>query len=249
MYMAPEQVMGDDVDERTDLFSLGTLLYMLCTGRPPFGETGSPTIIQQVVERQPREIREINRDIPPWLCKIIGKLHAKMPGERYQTAKEVSDVLAGCLADLQRHGEVTSLRERELVLTPRRRWPTVLVVLLQVLLFAAGLAAYYYDLPPFGPPENDARQQTADTGMLVIQVQEPGLRLTLKRLGESPQTLADRVEAKTQTHTLAPGRYWIQVTREDRQTANPSKATMVFERFLDLAAGETKSVTIDPRAP
>src|SRR5262249_39442819 len=148
-----------------DLFSLGTLLYMLCTGRPPFGETGSPTILQQVVERQPREIREINRDVPPWLCKIIGKLHAKMPGERYQSAAEVSEVLANCLADLQGHGELARPREPSVaVARPRHPWRSAAAVLLQVLLFAGSLAAYYYDLPPFRSPsdtENDSRYQQA----------------------------------------------------------------------------------------
>ena len=50
-------------------------------------------VLKRVIEDTPRPIREINREIPEWLCDIIAKLHAKKPEERFQTAREVADVL------------------------------------------------------------------------------------------------------------------------------------------------------------
>src|SRR5260370_25573461 len=67
VYMSPEQANGESGDHRSDLFSLGTVLYVMCTGRPPFRATGTLAILKRVVEETPRPIREINPDIPDWL--------------------------------------------------------------------------------------------------------------------------------------------------------------------------------------
>jgi predicted Ser/Thr protein kinase len=101
MYMSPEQADGLHVDHRSDLFSLGTVLYAMCTGRPPFRATGTVAVLKRVVEDTPRPIREINSEIPDWLCDIIAKLHAKKPEDRFPTAKEVAELLGQHLAHLQ----------------------------------------------------------------------------------------------------------------------------------------------------
>ncbi len=101
MYMSPEQANGESVDHRSDLFSLGTVLYVMCTGRPPFRATGTLAILKRVVEETPRPIREINPDIPDWLEAIVARLHAKKPEERFQTAQEVAELLGQHLADVQ----------------------------------------------------------------------------------------------------------------------------------------------------
>jgi serine/threonine protein kinase len=100
-YMSPEQAQGDAVDPRSDLFSLGSVLYAMCTGRPPFRATGTMAVLKRVCEDTPRPIREINPDIPKWLCDIIAKLHAKKPADRFQSATEVADLLSRHLAHLQ----------------------------------------------------------------------------------------------------------------------------------------------------
>jgi serine/threonine protein kinase/formylglycine-generating enzyme required for sulfatase activity len=101
MYMSPEQAEGLPIDHRSDLFSLGTVLYAMCTGHPPFRASGTHAVLKRVIDAAPRPIREINSEIPDWLCAIIAKLHAKSPGERYQTAKEVAELLGQHLAHIQ----------------------------------------------------------------------------------------------------------------------------------------------------
>jgi WD40 repeat protein/serine/threonine protein kinase len=101
MYMSPEQARGELVDQRTDLFSLGSVLYALCTGRPPFRANGTMAVLKRVCEETPRPIRELNPDIPDWLSAIIGKLHAKEPAQRFQSAAEVAELLSQHLAHLQ----------------------------------------------------------------------------------------------------------------------------------------------------
>jgi WD40 repeat protein len=100
-YMAPEQAHGEAVDQRADLFSLGSVLYAMCTGRPPFRASGTMAVLKRVCEETPRPIRETNPDVPDWLVGIIDKLHAKDPAGRYQTAAEVAELLNQCLAHLQ----------------------------------------------------------------------------------------------------------------------------------------------------
>ena len=106
MYMAPEQAAGEHIDHRADLFSLGSVLYVMSTGRPPFRASGTLAVMKRVVEETPRPIREINPEIPDWLECIIGKLHAKKPEDRFQSAKEVAELLEQHLAHLQHPSKV-----------------------------------------------------------------------------------------------------------------------------------------------
>jgi uncharacterized protein (TIGR03067 family) len=100
-FMSPEQAAGDPVDARSDLFSLGSVLYTMCTGRPPFRAESSLGVARRITDDEPRRIREINPNIPEWLCGIIGKLMAKRPSDRFRSAAEVADLLGKCLAHVQ----------------------------------------------------------------------------------------------------------------------------------------------------
>jgi hypothetical protein len=99
LYMAPEQAKGDSLDHRADLFSLGSVLYAMCTGRPPFRAPTSFAVLKRVVEDEPRPIRDVIPEVPQALCDVIGRLHAKNPDARIQSAAEVADLLGRCLAD------------------------------------------------------------------------------------------------------------------------------------------------------
>lgn len=97
-FMSPEQARGESVDPRSDLFSLGSTMYAMCTGRPPFRAETSYGILRRIIDTEPRAIREINPEIPDWLAAMIGKLHAKDPAERLQSAEELAKQLEACLA-------------------------------------------------------------------------------------------------------------------------------------------------------
>jgi serine/threonine-protein kinase len=100
-YMAPEQAQGESVDQRADLFALGSTMYAMCTGRAPFRGDSGMAVIRQVCDVDPPSIRSINPDITVWLEQIVRKLHAKDPAERFQSAAEVAELLERCLAHLQ----------------------------------------------------------------------------------------------------------------------------------------------------
>jgi eukaryotic-like serine/threonine-protein kinase len=94
-YMSPEQVRGDALDARTDIFSLGLVLYEMATGRQAFGGGTGGAIIEAVLTRPPVSARSINPDIPPALEAIINKALHKDRDQRYRHATDL-------VADMQR---------------------------------------------------------------------------------------------------------------------------------------------------
>jgi serine/threonine protein kinase len=100
-YMSPEQARGDQVDHRTDLFSLGTVLYAMLAGHTPFRADSAMAVLRRVCDETPRSLREINPDVPAWLEAFIVKLHAKDRSNRFESVSVVAAHLQGCLAHLQ----------------------------------------------------------------------------------------------------------------------------------------------------
>jgi hypothetical protein len=93
LYMAPEQARGEEVDARADLFSLGVLLYELCTGQTPFDAKSPLAVLKRLTEERHRPVRELNPDTPEWLADVIDRLLAKSPADRFQSAGEVAELL------------------------------------------------------------------------------------------------------------------------------------------------------------
>jgi uncharacterized protein (TIGR03067 family) len=100
-YMSPEQARAEAVDHRSDLFSLGSVMYAMCTGHAPFRAESSYAVLRLISDKEPRPIREINPDIPEWFSGIITKLMEKRVEDRYQSAIEVANVLQAGLAYVQ----------------------------------------------------------------------------------------------------------------------------------------------------
>jgi serine/threonine protein kinase len=100
-YMSPEQAKGERVDHRSDLFSLGCVLYAMCTGHSPFRGDSLAQVIKRVTLDEPRPIEEQNPETPRWLCDIVARLLAKSPHDRIQTAEGLADLLGEHLARVQ----------------------------------------------------------------------------------------------------------------------------------------------------
>jgi serine/threonine protein kinase len=119
-FMSPEQARGETVDVRSDLFSLGSVMYAMCTGRSPFRAESSYGVLRKITDAEPIAIRELNPSIPEWLALLVQKLHAKQPADRWNTASEVHDLLEGCLAHVQNPTSVEL--PQTLQPSPRRGW-------------------------------------------------------------------------------------------------------------------------------
>jgi hypothetical protein len=92
-YMSPEQVKGRQIDGRSDIFSLGVILYNLVTGEMPFAGQNITTVIYKIINKDPIPPRELDASIHPGLSFVICKALAKSPDERYQTCRELADDL------------------------------------------------------------------------------------------------------------------------------------------------------------
>ncbi len=86
-YMAPEQVRGEEVDGRTDLYAAGVVFYRMLTGKLPFKADTAVAMIQSQLSDPPTPARQVRADLPEWLDVVLARVLAKRPGERYQTAE------------------------------------------------------------------------------------------------------------------------------------------------------------------
>lgn len=87
--MSPEQARGEQVDQRSDLFSLGCVMYTMCTGVSPFRADNMLAVMKKVCESEPRPVAQLNPNLPEWLCGLVHRLLEKQPELRVQTAGEV----------------------------------------------------------------------------------------------------------------------------------------------------------------
>ncbi len=99
--MAPEQARGEATDHRADLFSLGSTLYAMCAGHPPFRAESPLAVLRRVSDDEPRPVRQINPEVPEWLEAIVTRLHSKDPAGRFPSASELAGLLSRCLAHVQ----------------------------------------------------------------------------------------------------------------------------------------------------
>lgn len=153
-YMSPEQARGDSVDTRSDLFSLGSLLYVMSTGRPPFRAETAYGILRRITDETARPVREVRPDLPLWLGTLIGRLHAKSVDDRFQSASEVADVLRGCLAHVQ-----SASSELPEVLRQKPNygsWGRITALLFMVIAVAASALFWF-------PLQNDKQQPTVSS--------------------------------------------------------------------------------------
>jgi tRNA A-37 threonylcarbamoyl transferase component Bud32 len=106
-YMSPEQARGEAVDGRSDLFSLGCVLYEMASGVSPFRADTTVATLRRLVDEPPQALASLNPELPPWFVAIVERLLEKDPARRFSSAKEVAALLESCLAHLQHPGNVS----------------------------------------------------------------------------------------------------------------------------------------------
>lgn len=92
-YMSPEQILGEPLDSRTDLYSLGVMLYELLAGRPPHDGRHPQELLQHVIEHDIVPLQSLNREVDPTLARVAHRLLRKEPEQRFQIAEEVGEAL------------------------------------------------------------------------------------------------------------------------------------------------------------
>lgn len=131
-YMSPEQARGDVVDPRSDLFSLGCVIYTMSMGHAPFQAETSYGVLRKITDDDPIGMQGDDRQIPGWLQRLTFSLLAKNPAERPAASDQVAELLQQCLAHVQQPGvhSIPSFLQREGTIMKRKLFWAALFLLL-----------------------------------------------------------------------------------------------------------------------
>jgi eukaryotic-like serine/threonine-protein kinase len=134
-YMSPEQTRGDKLDGRSDLFSVGIVLYQMLTGHRPFGGDSLVALAMKIANEEPAPLEKARPDLPPALRRIVERCLAKNPDRRFQSGRELSEALSRVLAEMD-----ASQRERERprIVPLRVKWAATMALVVMVVM---GIAA------------------------------------------------------------------------------------------------------------
>jgi len=139
-YMSPEQAAGLAVDGRSDLFSLGVILYELLTGKKAFDSNNVATLVFQIMHKDPVAIRTLSPEVPLGLQRIVAKLLAKRPDHRFQTGAEAAEAFSRELASITAQEEEAG---RDKFVSLKVKW-AALVGSAIAIVFALSMGAVYY---------------------------------------------------------------------------------------------------------
>ena len=138
-YMSPEQVLGQTVDARSDLFSLGVILYQLITGQKPFEADTLGTLLFRIATENPKPIGDLAPTVTQSVQRIVDKLLAKKPEKRYQNGQEVTDALIKALKEIE---EAERTREMHRIIPLRVRWSIAMALVVAVTMVISGSVIY-----------------------------------------------------------------------------------------------------------
>lgn len=139
MYMAPEQAKAENTDERSDIYSLGTVLYEALTGSPPFESDSPLNTIKKVIEEEPPAPAKINPSVPRDLQTITLKAMAKAPRDRYQSIEEFMEDIELYLKDLPIKAKPTSIFRKAQKTVKRHKAVTAVVLVATSILLTMAL--------------------------------------------------------------------------------------------------------------
>jgi serine/threonine-protein kinase len=124
-YMSPEQAMGQKVDARSDLFSVGVMLYQLISGYRPFDGESIVTLAVKIAKQDPRPLDQLRKDVPPALRRIVDRCLAKAPEKRFQSGNELAQALERVKLDLAASAD---RRGRPRIVPLRVKWTLTMAV-------------------------------------------------------------------------------------------------------------------------
>ncbi|MEL6105622.1 MAG: protein kinase [Planctomycetota bacterium] len=156
-FMSPEQVRGEAVDGRSDLFSLGSVLFNCVTGRLPFEASSIYAAMQKISADSAPSARDVNPEVPQWLDALIRQLHAREPNRRIDSSEALEQILEQELSYLQQPAETRELPRRKWIVEPPRGYGRIWKSVAGLMLAAAIVFAWFNPLQQTetSPPQDD----------------------------------------------------------------------------------------------
>ncbi|MDH3251603.1 MAG: tetratricopeptide repeat-containing serine/threonine-protein kinase, partial [Ignavibacteria bacterium] len=136
-YMSPEQIQGKDVDQRSDIWSLGVILFEMLTGQRPFSGAYEQSLFYMIINEEPAPVLAVSTDVSPALVHVVKKCLQKNPAERYKSVTELLDDLLSPSVELLLGSASTVQTEKTVVSTLRRRMPSRKLLIAGVISLAA----------------------------------------------------------------------------------------------------------------
>jgi serine/threonine-protein kinase len=149
-YMSPEQARGEAIDTKTDLFSLGSVMYTMLCGHPPFRAETSYGVLRRITDHPHRQLSQIQSTTPTWLESIVDRLLQKDPSKRFTSAHELAQTLEDCLAHV-RQPTLTQLPKIESVARPQKFFFATFLTLLLIAGVGAALTFWPENSSPTNP--------------------------------------------------------------------------------------------------
>jgi serine/threonine-protein kinase len=168
-YMSPEQARGEALDGRSDLFSLGCVLYEMATGVSPFRADSVMATMRRLVDDAPQSLASLNPELPPWFIAIVDRLLEKDPARRFNTAQEVSELLEGCLAHVQQPASAPLPVNVPAPVSGRNRWSNFRRKGVFAMLGIFGIGLLGIALVSANPPDIAGEWTGEDWGTVVLE--------------------------------------------------------------------------------
>jgi serine/threonine-protein kinase len=130
-YMSPEQARGDRIDGRSDLFSVGIVLYQMLTGVRPFRGESLVAVATKIATEEPTPLEKLRGDVPAALRRVVDRCLAKQPANRYQSGAELAEALTKVLAAID---EAAIAKERPRIVPLRVKWAATMALIVAVVM-------------------------------------------------------------------------------------------------------------------
>jgi len=204
-YMSPEQARGEAVDHRSDLFSLGCVIYRMCTGRTPFSGSNTAAILLAVTQEEPPPLQRSAPDVPHGLSDLVAKLLRKDPRRRVPSVAEV----VAALEAIARSAAIPGQTSRS------RRWRTGRFIALSVALTSLLLLAAV------------VLRLATDRGTLVLELEHPDAAVTIDGRQVSLQ-----IEGESMQIVLPSGKHELLVVKDGFKTYTDNFTMQRGERVV-----------------